>query len=907
MRRILIFIGGAMAMVAAHAASFDCRHAESKAEKLICGSPSLSTLDEKMASVYRTVRNGASAEERRRLVAEQRRWIKGVRNGCGDEACLAKAYASRVAQLAPASPPVAGDAPFARTDILANHPAPIGKGFPTILRPIDGDLVYSHYDDNGNTRSIVQFDFTNGHWTNLVSGKIDPALIAQNARYIVFHTPHSASFPIEVANRNTGTTLARIRLARPILDAFIQGDRLVLFQGQTGKYSFEQSVAILTLPSLKLIQETTLPGFKLVGIRGERIYTAFSANGRGDLMIFDLQFRELGRIQIPPPLDKINYSCGPFIEQNEDDRAVLIANCGEIHVLDLKSFSVVHSIRRYALSYSVALNDGFIFTTATDQYADPNGGIVVFDMATGKEVARFPIPASTIAIKGNILLAVGAPVSTGGDASWQMETYRINTDVIRKGVWQETKVEQQCRQAGAKLTATKDLYGAISLCKEAGIERYASGSPIPAAVLPALKQYGIWLSQTLDKFPDAVRILEKVLSAKPDPEVTHALNEARLKKKVVGGEGTVDLTEAERQTDFGLAFVNGGQIANATTKTLEIGSSPYLFYFSGDLLYMGRHGCRADCDGSETIGVFDRNTLDELASVKIIAEYDEDYQDSISSITADDKNIYVSVGYRYEQKGRPNFFVIDRKTLEVVKRAQVQSIGTLHVEGDKLVTCGCGFTLEEQTCAELNPNKLSLSEMPDEICVHDGPDNESFITVDKKTRGSAEFVAVTKDYLVARNGLYGINDEYVFYPRTGGQTLPPVRGLSKELSLPVSMDGNDIVTLQSMLGGQMVKLVSLPTGTVQTLFGLPVTTINILVTKLHQGALYVGYGRDLLIYDLSNHRLRRYIKDFMSAGFRDNGSGLDANRIDRLIIDRGRLIALTNYGENSRIIPLSDL
>lgn len=110
--------------------------------------------------------------------------------------------------------------PFVRTDILSTRPAPIGKGFPTTLPPIDGDLVYSHYDDNGNTRSIVQFDFTNGHWTNLVSGKREPALIAQDARYIVLHMPHSASFPIEVINRKTGAVLTRIRLAKPVLNAF---------------------------------------------------------------------------------------------------------------------------------------------------------------------------------------------------------------------------------------------------------------------------------------------------------------------------------------------------------------------------------------------------------------------------------------------------------------------------------------------------------------------------------------------------------------------------------------------------------------------------------------------------------------------------------------------------------------
>jgi hypothetical protein len=699
--------------------------------------------------------------------------------------------------------------------------------------------------------------------------------------------------------------LARVRLARPVQDAFIQGDRLVLFQGQTGAYSFQQSIAILALPSLKLIHETTLPGFTLLGIRGNRIYTTFSANGKSDLMIFDLQFRELGRIQIPPPLDKINSNCQPSIEQSEEDRAVLTANCGEMHILDLKSYSVAHSIRRYALFYSMALYDRLIFTTATDEVAGTHGGIVVFDMDTGKESARLPIAASTIAIKGGILLAAGKPVSTGRDASWQMETYRINAEAIRKGGWQEARVGQQCRQAGARLTEKQDLYEAISLCKEAGVEGYVSKADIPTAVLPALREYGLWLSQTLDKSSEALRILEKVQAAKPDSDVARALNEASVKMKVVGNDGTTDLTEFERQTNFGQVLTDGSRIAKATTKTIEFGAFSNLFYFTGDRLYVGRYGCRTrSCDGGATIGVFDRNSLNELASITVAPD-DQDFQDAIESIAADDKHIYASVGYRYEQKGRPNFFVIDRKTLQIKKRAQVQSVGRLRLEEGTLVVCRCHFT-EEQACTKLDPATLKMTEVPDKACVQNEPDNVTILRVDKEMTGAAKFVAVTRSYLVARSGL-GSSSEYILYPREGGQPLRSVRGQGEELDWPASVDGNEIVTRKVTLGSQLIKLVSLPAGTVQTLFGLPTTPLRNVVPMLHQQILYVGYGRDLLIFDLREKRIKRYIKDFIPAGFKNNGFGLDANRIDRLIIDRGRLIALTFYGENSRVILLSDL
>jgi hypothetical protein len=692
----------------------------------------------------------------------------------------------------------ADDAPFVRTGILAAHPAPVGKGFPTILPSIDGDLVYSHYDDNGNTKSIVQFDFTNGRWAKLISGKTDPELIAQDARYIVYHTPHSASFPVEVIDRKTGTVRARLRLSNPVADAFIEGDRLVLFQGPASAYGFQQALAIFELPSLKLIQETTLPGARLVGIRDGRIYTAFPASGKDELMVFDRQFRALGRIQIPPPMDQINASCQPAIEQSENDRAVLIANCGEMHVLNLKSFSVEHSIRRYAFFYSMALHDGLIFTRAIDQPVGVNDGVVVFDMETGSETARLPIPAATIAIKGNILLAAAAPDSTGTDAKWQMETYRLNTGAMRKGVWREAKVAQQCRQAGAQLADTRDLYRAIALCKQAGVDGYAQGAAIPAAVLPALRLYGIWLSQTLDQGAEAVRVLEKVQAAQPDPEVALALAESRLKARVVGREGAGELTREERQTGFGKVFEIGAPPARTTVKRIEFGAFSDLFLFSGDRLYVGRYGCGdGRCDGGASLGVFDRDTLDELASVQIAPD-NQEYQDAIASISADDRRIYACVRYRYEQQGqqqgRPNFFVVDRQTLEVIRRERTRS---------------------DETCAE-------------------------------KDKGNATTVTV--------DGTQGVDR-------------------------------------------QLIKLVS-PAGDMQTLFGLPVTPLGAPVPILHEQTLYVGYGRDLLIYDLAQHRLRRYIRDFIH---------LDERRIERLVIDRGRLIALTFHSVNSRVMRLSDL
>lgn len=304
------------------------------------------------------------------------------------------------------------------------------------------------------------------------------------------------------------------------------------------------------------------------------------------------------------------------------------------------------------------------------------------------------------------------------------------------------------------------------------------------------------------------------------------------------------------------------------------------------------------------MGVFDRNTLDELASVPIAPD-DHEYQDSIASIAADEKHIYASVSYRYEQKGRPNFLVIDPNTLKVTKRVQVESIGKLYVARGRLLSCGSLDSLND-ACADLDPVTLKLTEAPDMTYVKGEPGDDAIVTVDRTVATEANFVAVTRDYLVVRRRM-GTNAEYMFYPRAGGKPLPPVRDLGNALERAGSVDGNNILIREPTLRGQLIKLVSLPSGAAQTILGLPVTPSRVPVPMLRGQTLYVGYGRDLFVYDLRDRRIRRYIKDFIPTGFNNNGFGLDTSRIDRLIIDQDRLIALTFRGASSRIIRLSDL
>lgn len=81
----------------AAAASFDCGHPGAAVERLICGDPDLSVLDDSLARAYaRAIAAGNNANAVR---AAQRGWLRDVRNRCANAGCLADAYRSRITAL----------------------------------------------------------------------------------------------------------------------------------------------------------------------------------------------------------------------------------------------------------------------------------------------------------------------------------------------------------------------------------------------------------------------------------------------------------------------------------------------------------------------------------------------------------------------------------------------------------------------------------------------------------------------------------------------------------------------------------------------------------------------------------------------------------------------------------------
>lgn len=100
MNQLALLAVSMMASNLVFAASFDCRNASTRVEKLICSSETISKADSELGNVYTYVLANTYAKEKKSaLIAEQKSWIMTIRDRCNDVNCLLHAYRTRIDDL----------------------------------------------------------------------------------------------------------------------------------------------------------------------------------------------------------------------------------------------------------------------------------------------------------------------------------------------------------------------------------------------------------------------------------------------------------------------------------------------------------------------------------------------------------------------------------------------------------------------------------------------------------------------------------------------------------------------------------------------------------------------------------------------------------------------------------------
>jgi uncharacterized protein len=91
-------------------ASFDCKAAQSSAEKMICADAEIADSDRRMGMLFAELQRELP-DKKKEAREEQRKWLK-ERDACDESSCLRNAYDSRIGEILSAMPSLASKAPI---------------------------------------------------------------------------------------------------------------------------------------------------------------------------------------------------------------------------------------------------------------------------------------------------------------------------------------------------------------------------------------------------------------------------------------------------------------------------------------------------------------------------------------------------------------------------------------------------------------------------------------------------------------------------------------------------------------------------------------------------------------------------------------------------------------------------
>lgn len=763
---------------------------------------------------------------------------------------------------------------------------------------LDGDrLIYSRYDASGNNQEIVAIDTGNGSTSVLLPGRPEARFLTQDSRYLIYNERGQLTAPLVVVDKKKATTVGRIGLQTSVRWARIVGDDLIAIQ-------YGGDALVLSLPGLKVKKIVPIKFGRNLDTSGDTSVAPWKdrivALAGDSLAIFDQGWAQQGAIALPRPTTDRVSSCGPGPLAIYLDTAVVAFDCGDLLVIDLPSRSIKARIRGYSTSVSFVVVDGLILTVNADLSRQPHESRV-FDLGTGRELATLPIRATKLYASSGSVIAL----DYRGPKTSTVEAVTLHVAKIRDGRSQRARLIAGCPRSALPPHGS-DIYMFLDACEEAGISAFLNDAEDDRIRAPLLA-YGLALARTINRAHEAVAILRRFKIDGSDSAVEAALSLAQWKVGAMTGS-TGPLPSELETSDPTRAVIGWGRPRPPSQEVaINFGAFADQMYFSKDELLIGRYGA----EGSATVSLaaYRRSDLQLITTLGIMGE-DNTYQDNINSIAADEGSIYLAIDYRYTDEGkrerRTNFVVVDRTKFETSATHFVEgNLGRLVHDGKQLLSCDCSSGTTG-ICRELNPVLGKLGQEVGARCHGETTDSARLVAAQATDSPGSETWG-TNGYTikrVPRPGLYKELD-LEFQPRSGTKPARTVR-FERVGTVEAVPDQDSLLMMSQRRWAQRLFMYDISTGKQLTLteFKEHRDARPIISTDRHFS--YVGFGRDLMAFDLRDGRLLAYLRDFIG-GFQDPAHWADRARIRRVIQDRGRLIVLNSDGSKSRVIDIASL
>jgi hypothetical protein len=737
---------------------------------------------------------------------------------------------------------------------------------------IAGRLVFSQYAASGNAFDIVSLDPATLESTVLISERKGARLIANDERFVVIQQEGDVARAVVVLDAASGQELGRVRLIQPVGWGRIDGERLLLVQGsRAGGYGAEAPALAYSLPDLKLIQST-----RITGGNGTLSWKdAIVSLGR-ELTLYDANFERLGTIPLPLAAVRSNNSCGRRLQLVIGDQAFLTNGCGQINIVDLGSRALVRAIEGPSNFYYLQVIGDLLFAGHADDATSPE--VRAYDPTSGDLVAQLPIDASSgmYAVDGRL---IALHHTEDSHSRYSLQSFEIDAASLRKGEWQTGRVTAGCIEAQSVLAQSDDLYRAIELCRDSGIDRLIGARDLTPPLRTLVLNYASWLSRTLDRADEAQRILKWLAeTGTPLSSLADAQLNAAVHRKVMQNvtHRAAALEAKELDTSLARMIVPN---AHSLSTTINLDYGAHSLVMDGNVAYAKRIACEGPCEtNGPALMIYDRASMTQVAAIALpISSDDGESERSMSAIAADEQHIYVGVEDHWDIPKSENLLVIDKQTRQVARQVLVPvKAQSVQVIDDTLVVCNCSY----QRC--LGADRHSFEFVPRTF--FSCPNVESF---DSASTPLARVPGSSGRWRFTR-----LNDARSTEIDMG-QSIGPVLNEAATAAVFLSM---------RMSGWSLIH-VNLQDGETRTLSMLPRTDAMPVLT-IHDATLMVGFQRDLLLFDLRTLKLRRYLQDLIPGGFKDNGNGVDLSKITELRVDEDRLIVKTFSGANSTVVRL---
>jgi hypothetical protein len=743
------------------------------------------------------------------------------------------------------------------------------------VRTDAGRVVFSHYDQTGNSYNVVALTISDGGSRNLVERVPGGQFVAEDARYLVYSSQGSNANPLVVFDKRANKRVSTVRLRNAISWGHVHGNRLILVQGGIAR-STTATALVYRLPELTLEHSAEIIGGNETALWGDRIVSVGYQLG-----IYDLSLREIAVVDIPRPDANINANCGGGPLVVAGDKAVVGANCARLAVVDLPGARIERFIPMASLFQSFAVSEGLIFAV------DPGGrapDVRVIELSTGRELARIGIDASFLVMEGKSLLAMkrkdfSTPV--------RFTSYEVDLDLVRSEAARMARATSGCGNAERVLAQQGDLHAALDACERAGIKSYVDEASIHPDMRHALETYALWLTLSLSRYSEGAAIYERL---HPDTRGGRFDSQRSMaKRKALYLElPSKDSPPSSAPEPKGVARV-----------PVDFGAFNGMIKFEGDRIYIARWACGESADPGVTLDVLERQTFQRITSVPI-APCDDTQQDSITAIGFVPGYIVLGLGYRYEEADRPTVAVDDTRSLEVVNRRFIrQEVASLGRWQSRLLACSRSSGQPHLRFDASSARLVPASEDEARACANGDPVQIGPMESSVPASDAAP-VAQTARYRVFA-AARGAPSTFRIVQKPGAAKRDirlPERQYTEVLAVP----GRDALLLRYASGERTrFAYFDIDRQTDVVLFELGRSG----ATSIWGQYFFVTLGRDLLVYDLERRVVVSYERDLIREGFVSNCCGVDRNRIDRLIVDEDRLLALTFDGFNSRVIDLA--